>query len=128
MDEATAVAAIGYTRGNVVTAHVDGVDFRVPVTIGRFLEAQARAVALGRTSLAVEVVLKAEDRRTWARMVTTTDRFVLVAVDAGAVRAGSRPTRRREFGCRGRGSPQRSRAAAMLARDLARAPGPTHSN
>ena len=81
MDEAAAVAAIRYTRGSVVTAHVDAVDFRAPVPIGAFLEALARVLAVGRTSLEVEVVLESEDRRTAARTITTTGRFVLVAID-----------------------------------------------
>jgi uncharacterized protein (TIGR00369 family) len=81
MDEAAAVAAIRYTHGSVVTAHVDAVDFRAPVYIGEFLEASARVVAVGRTSLVVEVVLESEDRETAARTVTTTGRFVFVAVD-----------------------------------------------
>jgi acyl-CoA hydrolase len=82
MDEAAAVAAIRYVRGSVVTAHVDAVDFRAPVRIGTFLEASARVIAVGRTSISVEVVLEAEDRQTAARTVTTTGRFVFVAVDA----------------------------------------------
>jgi uncharacterized protein (TIGR00369 family) len=82
MDEAAAVAAIRYTRGSVVTAHVDAVDFHHPVHIGAFLEAIARVVAVGRTSIAVEVTLESEDRHTGARTVTTSGRFVFVAVDA----------------------------------------------
>jgi len=56
----------------VLTAHVDAIDFRAPVPIGAFIEAIARVVAVGRTSMTVEVVLEAEDRHTAARMVTTT--------------------------------------------------------
>ena len=82
MDEAAAVAAIRYARGSVLTAHVDAIDFRTPVPIGVFLEAIARVVAVGRTSLTVDVVLEAEDRRTADRTITTTGRFVLVAVDS----------------------------------------------
>lgn len=82
MDEAAAVAAIRYSRGTVLTAHVDAIDFHIPVPIGVFLEAIARVVAVGRTSMTVEVTLEAEDRHTAARTVTTTGRFVLVAVDA----------------------------------------------
>jgi acyl-CoA hydrolase len=82
MDEAAAVAAIRYARGSVRTAHVDAIDFRHAVPIGVFLEAIAQVVAVGRTSMAVEVVLEAEDRLTAARTITTTGRFILVAVDA----------------------------------------------
>jgi acyl-CoA hydrolase len=82
MDEAAAVAAIRYAHGLVLTAHVDAIDFKTPVPIGVFLEATARVVAVGRTSIAVEVILEAEDRHTAVRTITTTGRFVLVAVDA----------------------------------------------
>jgi acyl-CoA hydrolase len=82
MDEAAAVAAIRYARGSVRTAHVDAIDFRTPVPIGVFLEAIARVVAVGTSSMTVEVTLEAEDRHTAVRTVTTTGRFVLVAVDA----------------------------------------------
>jgi acyl-CoA hydrolase len=81
MDEAAGVAAIRYARGLVVTAHVDAIDFHAPVPIGVFLEASARVIAVGRTSMTVEVILEAEDRNTAARNVTTSGRFVLVAVD-----------------------------------------------
>jgi len=82
MDEAAAVAAIRYSRGSVVTAHVDAIDFHSPVPIGVFLEASSRVIAVGTTSMIVEVVLEAEDRHTAARKVTTSGRFVLVAIDA----------------------------------------------
>ena len=81
MDEAAAVAAIRYARGSVVTAHVDAIDFRATVPIGVFLEASARVIAVGHTSMVVEVILEAEDRHTANRLITTTGRFVLVAVD-----------------------------------------------
>jgi len=81
MDEAAAVAAIRHARGSVVTAHVDAIDFHEPVPVGTFVEASARVVEVGRTSMVVEVVLEAEDRHTAARTVTTTGRFVMVAVD-----------------------------------------------
>jgi acyl-CoA hydrolase len=82
MDEAAAVAAIRYIRGLAVTAHVDAIDFHAPVPIGAFLEASARVIAVGRTSMVVEVILEAEDRKTAARAITTSGRFTLVAVDA----------------------------------------------
>src|ERR1035437_6163467 len=51
MDEAAAVAAIRYSRGPVRTAHVDAIDFHTPVPIGVFLEASARVIGVGRTSM-----------------------------------------------------------------------------
>lgn len=81
MDEAGVVAAIRYAHGPVLTVHVDAVDFKAPVPIGAYLEAIAHVVAVGRTSIMVEVSLEAEDRHTAARTVATTGRFVFVAVD-----------------------------------------------
>jgi uncharacterized protein (TIGR00369 family) len=81
MDEAAGVAAMRFSRGGVVTAHVDAVDFHAPVQIGMFLQASARVVAVGRTSMAVEVVLESENLHTGELTVTTTGHFVLVAVD-----------------------------------------------
>lgn len=81
MDEAAGVAAIRYSRGSAVTAHVDAIDFRGPVAIGTFLEATAHVVAVGRTSMVVEVILELEDQRTAERTITTTGRFIYVAVD-----------------------------------------------
>ena len=82
MDEAAALAGIRYSHGFVVTAHVDAVDFHHPVPIGTLIEASARVVAVGRTSMTIEVVLESEDRETAARVITTSGRFVLVAVDS----------------------------------------------
>jgi acyl-CoA hydrolase len=42
----------------------------------------ARVVAVGRTSMTVDVILEAENRHTAVRTITTTGRFVLVAIDA----------------------------------------------
>lgn len=81
MDEAAALAGIRYTHGSVVTAHVDALDFHAPVPLGALLEAGARVVAVGRTSLIVEVAVESEDRRTAERSTVTSGRFVLVAVD-----------------------------------------------
>jgi len=84
MDEAAGMAAMRYTHGNVVTAHVDAIDFHHPVVIGSFLEATARVIAVGTTSLLVEVELQAEDRFTGTRTITTSGRFVMVAIDEHA--------------------------------------------
>jgi len=81
MDEAGAVAAIRFSHGPVVTAHVDAIDFHSPVLVGVFLEATSRVVAVGTTSMTVEVVLEAEDQHTGERHVATTGRMVFVAVD-----------------------------------------------
>ena len=81
MDEASAVAAARYAKGLVVTAHVDAVDFTHPIPVGSFVETRARVVAVGRSSMEVEVELWAEDRAGEGSHLATVGRFTLVAVD-----------------------------------------------
>lgn len=88
MDEVAAVAGARYAKGPIVTAHVDAVDFTHPIPVGAFVEARARVVAVGRSSLEVEVELYAEDRAGEGSHLATSGRFTLVAVDpSGAPRS-----------------------------------------
>lgn len=82
MDKAAFVVASRYARRMVVTASSDKTDFHVPVRQGQLVELIATVIATGRTSLAVEVVLYAEDLLTGARQVGTRGRFTMVALDA----------------------------------------------
>ena len=81
MDEAAAVAGSRYVRGAIVTAHVDAVDFTHPIPVGAFVEARARVVAVGRSSLELEVELWVERRRGGDPLLATSGHFTLVAVD-----------------------------------------------
>lgn len=84
MDMAAAVAATRYCRKSVVTAHSDNIDFKVPVKQGMLVEALAKVVSTGRTSLKVQVDMYAEDLLTGARDLCTTGFFVMVAIgDSG---------------------------------------------
>jgi acyl-CoA hydrolase len=88
MDEVASVAAARYAKGPIVTAHVDAVDFTHPIPVGAFVEARARVVAVGRSSMGVEVELWAEDRAGAGAHLATSGHFVCVAVDpAGAPRS-----------------------------------------
>jgi uncharacterized protein (TIGR00369 family) len=82
MDKAAFIAASRYARRAVVTASSERVDFHVPVRQGQLVELLARVVAIGNTSLTVEVKLFSEDLLTGERKLCTQGRFVLVAVDA----------------------------------------------
>lgn len=81
MDEAAFVAASRWARHPVVTVASERIEFRVPVHRGELVEVVARVVAVGRTSLTVDVALDAEDLVSGRRRRATEGRFVLVAVD-----------------------------------------------
>ena len=82
MDKAAFVVASRYARRSVVTASSEKVDFHVPVKQGQLVELVARVVSTGKSSMAVEVDLFAEDLLTGDRQLATRGRFVLVALDA----------------------------------------------
>jgi acyl-CoA hydrolase len=82
MDEVASVAAARYAKGPIVTAHVDAVDFTHPIPVGAFVEARARVVAVGKSSMEIEVELWAEERAGTGSQLATSGRFVCVAVDA----------------------------------------------
>jgi uncharacterized protein (TIGR00369 family) len=80
MDEVGAIAAIRACRKQVVTASIDRIDFKEPIRIGEFVEAIARVVRVGRTSLTIEVELWAEHPTTADRRLCTVGKFVFVAM------------------------------------------------
>ena len=82
MDQAAFIAGARRAGRPVVTAALEHIDFHVPVRVGELLTIEARVVAVGRTSLQIDVVAYAEDLlRTGSRREATSGRFVMVAVD-----------------------------------------------
>ena len=81
MDRAAFLAANGYARCNTVTASSEHVDFTVPIRQGEIVEAVARVVLTGRSSMVVRVELNARAPldRDWRRC--TSGLFTMVAVD-----------------------------------------------
>jgi len=81
MDRAAFLAANGYARCNTVTASSEHVDFTVPIRQGEIVEAVARVVFTGRSSMVVRVELNARAPldRDWRRC--TSGLFTMVAVD-----------------------------------------------
>lgn len=61
VDEAGGLAATRHARRPVVTVAVDGMVFHRPVLTGSVLQLDALVVAVGRTSVDVEVVVSHED-------------------------------------------------------------------
>jgi acyl-CoA hydrolase len=82
MDKAAFIAASRYARRSVVTARSEQVDFRLPIRQGQLVETIARVVAVGRTSMQVDVALVAEDLLSGERALCTRGRFVMIALDA----------------------------------------------
>lgn len=81
MDKAAFIAASRYARKTVVTARSERVDFRIPVRQGQLVEVIARVVAVGRSSMQVQVELFAEDPASALRELCTTGHFVMIALD-----------------------------------------------
>lgn len=82
MDEAGFIAASRWARQTLVTVSSERVDFRAPIRAGELVETAARVVAVGRTSLTVEIELFGENLLTGERRLATRGHFVFVAVDA----------------------------------------------
>ena len=81
MDQAAFISASSYCRSTVVTACSERVDFHTSVRQGELVELVARVIAVGKTSMKVEVELFAEQLLSGRRQLCTRGRFVLVALD-----------------------------------------------
>src|SRR5215472_4078662 len=81
MDQAAFISASRYCRATVVTARSEKVDFHTPVRQGQLVELVARVIAVGKTSMTVEVKLFSEHLLSGRRQLCTRGRFVLVALD-----------------------------------------------
>ena len=82
MDQAAFISASRYCRSTVVTACSERVDFHTPVQQGELVELVARVIAVGKTSVKVEVQLFAEQLLSGKRQLCTRGCFVLVALDS----------------------------------------------
>jgi acyl-CoA hydrolase len=80
MDKAAAIAALRFCRQSVVTASTERIDFRTPIHTGEIIEAIARVIYVGRTSLIVRIHIYAEHPLIGERRVCTTGYFSMVSV------------------------------------------------
>jgi acyl-CoA hydrolase len=80
MDIVASIAAMRLARKPVVTASIDRTDFKQPVYVGEIAEVTGRIVGVGRTSIAVQVELWAENIQSGERRLATVAKFALVAV------------------------------------------------
>jgi len=81
VDQAGYIEARRHGLHRWVTASVDRVDFKAPVHVGEVVEFKTRTIRLGRTSVAVQVIVDAERLDgTWVHV--TEAQLTMVAVDA----------------------------------------------
>jgi acyl-CoA thioesterase YciA len=80
VDQAGYIEARRHGLHRWVTASIDRVDFKAPVLVGEVVEFRTRTIRLGRTSVAVQVVVDAERLDgTWVRV--TEAQLTMVSVD-----------------------------------------------
>jgi acyl-CoA hydrolase len=81
MDKAAGIAGLRFSRKPLVTASSERIDFRTPIQAGEIIEASARVIYVGRTSMIVRVHIFAEHPLIGQRRTCTTGYFSMVAVD-----------------------------------------------
>jgi acyl-CoA hydrolase len=81
MDKAAAIAGLRFCRKSLVTASSERIDFRTPIQAGEIIEASARVIYVGRTSMIARVHIYAEHPLLGDKRLCTTGYFSLVAVD-----------------------------------------------
>jgi acyl-CoA hydrolase len=81
MDKAAAIAGLRFCRQPLVTASSERIDFRTPIHAGEIIEAIARVIFVGRTSMITRVHIYAEHPLKGDKRVCTTGYFSMVSVD-----------------------------------------------
>ncbi len=81
MDKVAAIAAIRFCRQPVVTASTERIDFRTPIRLGDIVEARARVIHTGRTSMIVCIEVWDERPLTGERELCTTGYYSFVSID-----------------------------------------------
>ena len=83
MDKAAAYTAIRRAKSTVVTAHIDSIDFKVPIKQADIVEVTARVEGVGRTSMQVRVdVYRENPLESDYRELATVGHFKMVALDS----------------------------------------------
>ncbi len=88
MDKVGAMAGAAYAGTVVTTASTEAMDFLHPIRVGEQIEARARVVSVGRTSMVVKVDVYSDSVLTGKRQHCTSAHFNFVALDGSG-----RPTR-----------------------------------
>lgn len=93
IDLVGAIAAYRHTRGLLVTAAVDGLQFLHPIHVGDLMIVQARVTAAFHTSLEVEVEVFSEETLTGERRLTSVAYLTFVTLEQHGQRATVPPLR-----------------------------------
>lgn len=93
IDLVGAIAAYRHTRGLLVTAAVDGLQFLHPIHVGDLMIVQARVTAAFHTSLEVEVEVFSEETLTGERRLTSVAYLTFVTLEQQGQRATVPPLR-----------------------------------
>ncbi|NJN68295.1 MAG: acyl-CoA thioesterase [Chloroflexaceae bacterium] len=80
MDKTAAIAALRFCRQPIVTASSEHIDFREPVYESEIIEARARVIFAGRSSLVVRVHVYGENALNGNRRLCTTGYFNMVSI------------------------------------------------
>jgi len=88
VDQAAAVAAIRHAGGPVVTAVIERVEFREPISIGALVTCTGTVDYVGNSSMYITVEVFSEKVSTGERRHTNTAHVIFVAIDANG-----KPTR-----------------------------------
>lgn len=80
MDKAAAIAALRFCRQPIVTASSEHIDFRKPIHEGEIIEALARVIYTGRSSLVVRVHVYGENALSGDWRLCTTGYFTMIAI------------------------------------------------
>ncbi|GAB6861134.1 acyl-CoA thioesterase [Haloplanus litoreus] len=81
MDVCGAIAAMRFAGEDVVTASMEHVDFKTPIDLGEVVVVEAYVYGTGRTSIEVNVEVRAENPQQDTERDTTSSFFTFVAVD-----------------------------------------------
>lgn len=81
MDMAAGLVAARHAKGRAVTIAVEGMKFHAPVAVGDEVSVYADLVAVGRTSMTIEVEAWRRGRHVEEVCRVTQARFVFVAID-----------------------------------------------
>ncbi|NJP07220.1 MAG: acyl-CoA thioesterase [Chloroflexaceae bacterium] len=81
MDKTAAIAALRFCRQPIVTASTERIDFREPIHEAEIIEARARVIYAGRSSLVVRVHVYGENPMVGDLRLCTTGYFCMVAID-----------------------------------------------
>ena len=81
MDKASSIAVENIIRGKAVTVHVSEINFKQPIYNGDIFTIYTEIVALGRSSITIDVEVQVTNHTTYEESEVTDAQFKFVSVD-----------------------------------------------